>query len=170
MLGVTPPVDIESPMRVINVLVVDDSGICRLMIKRTIDELKIQGTRIHIDEATDGEKSLKMMKTIMNIDDDDPQDSSSEAKKGKSTTANKVTAEAVYDLILMDYQMPNMDGPTAISHIRALGYKGRIVGLTGNVVEVDIEKMRTSGADKVLTKPAKESEFENVFLEIVDWN
>jgi CheY-like chemotaxis protein len=59
----------------------------------------------------------------------------------------------LYDLILMDYQMPIMDGPAAISAIRALGYKGVILGLTGNVLAVDQDVMVRAGAEAVLTKP-----------------
>ena len=58
-----------------------------------------------------------------------------------------------YDVILMDYQMPNMDGPTAISMIRALGYTGVILGLTGNVLAIDQDSMVNAGADGVLIKP-----------------
>ena len=53
----------------------------------------------------------------------------------------------------MDYQMPVMDGPTAISAIRALGYRGVVLGLTGNVLTVDQVAMVKAGADDVLTKP-----------------
>ena len=59
----------------------------------------------------------------------------------------------MYDFILMDYQMPVMDGPAAISAIRGLGYQGVILGLTGNVLIVDQDVMVAAGADGVLTKP-----------------
>jgi len=58
-----------------------------------------------------------------------------------------------YDFILMDYQMPIMDGPAAISAIRALGYEGVILGLTGNVLTEDQDVMVRAGAEAVLTKP-----------------
>ena len=37
-----------------------------------------------------------------------------------------------FDAILMDFIMPNMDGPTATKEIRALGYTAPIFGVTGN--------------------------------------
>ena len=37
-----------------------------------------------------------------------------------------------YDAILMDFMMPNMDGPSATKIIRSMGYTAPILGLTGN--------------------------------------
>ena len=37
-----------------------------------------------------------------------------------------------FDFILMDFGMPNMDGPTATRQLRAMGYTGAIFGVTGN--------------------------------------
>ena len=55
-----------------------------------------------------------------------------------------------YDLILIDYQLQIMDGPSAISDIRNLGYYGgAILGLTDNVLQDDIDHMVTCVADAV---------------------
>jgi signal transduction histidine kinase len=37
-----------------------------------------------------------------------------------------------FDAILMDFMMPNMDGPSATKIIRSMGYTAPILGLTGN--------------------------------------
>jgi signal transduction histidine kinase/DNA-binding response OmpR family regulator len=63
------------------------------------------------------------------------------------------TLTGAYDLVLMDVQMPIMDGVTATELIRASGYCGPIVALTANVMRSDIERYRTSGCDDVLGKP-----------------
>ena len=49
--------------------------------------------------------------------------------------------------------MPNMCGAEATRLIRQLGYKGLIVGVTGNSQQSDIDEFTAAGVDKVMTKP-----------------
>ena len=58
-----------------------------------------------------------------------------------------------FDLVLMDMQMPVMDGQTAVTLLRGTGYRGAIVALTANVMRDDIERYRKLGCDDVLAKP-----------------
>ena len=58
-----------------------------------------------------------------------------------------------FDLVLMDIQMPVMDGVSAVTMLRATGYRGAIVALTANVMRADIERYREIGCDDVLAKP-----------------
>ena len=58
-----------------------------------------------------------------------------------------------YDMVLMDYEMPIMDGPTATKAIRVMDYTGPIIGVTGNVLAADRAKFIASGANEVLHKP-----------------
>ena len=46
-----------------------------------------------------------------------------------------------------------MDGPSATEAIRSLGYRGRILGVTGNAMQHDIDHFLSKGADRVLVKP-----------------
>lgn len=60
-----------------------------------------------------------------------------------------------YDLVLMDVQMPNMNGLEASKTIRKIlsGEKLFIVGLSANVFDEDQKKAIDSGMDDYLTKP-----------------
>ena len=46
-----------------------------------------------------------------------------------------------YDVILMDFVMPVMDGPTATRAIRAMGVTSPIFGLTGNVSLLPLDNL-----------------------------
>jgi len=64
--------------------------------------------------------------------------------------------DGVFDVILMDVQMPEMDGVTATRLIRALGgEKGvvPIIGLTANVLPSQTEIYRSAGMNDVVAKP-----------------
>lgn len=46
-----------------------------------------------------------------------------------------------------------MSGPEATKTLRAHGYKGVILGVTGNALADDIQHFMSCGADMVLSKP-----------------
>ena len=65
-----------------------------------------------------------------------------------------------FDLIIMDFQMPVMDGNTSTQKIRELLYSYGITqpiicGVTGHVEQSYIKRMIKSGMNQVLSKPAK---------------
>ncbi|GLR83076.1 PAS domain S-box protein (plasmid) [Azospirillum oryzae] len=70
--------------------------------------------------------------------------------------AVRLVEEGGFDLVLMDVQMPVMDGVTATRHIRAMpGEAGRlpIVALTGNVMPGHRTEYLAAGMTAYLTKP-----------------
>ncbi|MFN2395019.1 MAG: ATP-binding protein [Bacteroidales bacterium] len=65
-----------------------------------------------------------------------------------------------FDLILMDIQMPVMDGVTATKKLKSrYDDLPPIVGLSANAFEGDKEKYLSLGLDEYLTKPVKKEDF-----------
>eukprot|EP00607_Mallomonas_marina_P007750 CAMPEP_0182417102 /NCGR_PEP_ID=MMETSP1167-20130531/1518_1 /TAXON_ID=2988 /ORGANISM="Mallomonas Sp, Strain CCMP3275" /LENGTH=306 /DNA_ID=CAMNT_0024590409 /DNA_START=303 /DNA_END=1219 /DNA_ORIENTATION=- len=105
------------------ILIVDDAPISRRMLHRIVNR-----SCNFIDEAVDGVDAVNKYKA--SVADGRP-----------------------YTLILMDFQMPNLNGPMATHQIRKMGFIGPIIGVTGNVLPNDIDYFMEKGASKVLLKP-----------------
>lgn len=94
----------DNKIRAFDLLVVDDSRLNRKMLLKC---LKANGHTCW--EAEDGVEAVAAVEKRMRDRLLEP-----------------------FDAILMDFVMPNMDGPEATQKIRALGYKGLVFGVTGN--------------------------------------
>lgn len=65
------------------------------------------------------------------------------------------------DAVLMDFEMPVLDGPGATKKLRELGCQALIIGVTGNVLPADIDHFKSHGANTVLGKPLSLEAFES---------
>ena len=100
-----------------DVLVVDDSALNRKMLVKTL-----RAAGHSCEEAGNGREGVEMVQ--------------------KRSAASKTP----YDVVLMDFVMPVMDGPTATRTLRtAEGYVGPVIGLTGNAMPADINHFMAHG-------------------------
>jgi signal transduction histidine kinase len=77
-------------------------------------------------------------------------------ENGQLAVESALTAldlELGYHVILMDMQMPVLDGYSATAMLRAKGYTGSIVALTANALGDDHGKCLAAGCDDQATKP-----------------
>ncbi|WP_255490040.1 response regulator [Bdellovibrio sp. KM01] len=63
------------------------------------------------------------------------------------------TANHHYDLILMDIQMPGLDGFSTLTELRKHGFQGPVVALTAHAMKEDRDRTLAAGFAEHLTKP-----------------
>lgn len=119
--------------------ILDEGGI---LVGKRIEDLSL----LVVD---DNEINLMLMEDIfemMNVGEVKTIDSGIDA-------VNEIEKNPNYDMIVMDICMPEMDGYEASKKIRQLGYTGRIVALTANVLTTDDTEFKEAMMDDVLLKP-----------------
>ena len=124
VFGRTGSEHIEKPMFKGEVLVCEDNRLNQQVIREHL-------ARVGLD-CVIAENGLEGLKTVME-----------RMQKGHKP----------FDLILMDIQMPVMDGFEATLKINALGLGIPIIALTANVMTTDIEKYRRNGLLDYIGKP-----------------
>jgi CheY-like chemotaxis protein len=118
-----------------HILVVDDCAVNRRLLTRLLTRAGHA-----CDEAQDGQVAVDQVGAAM--------------EKG-----------SLYDTILLDYEMPVMNGPTAAAEMRKVGCDSLIVGVTGNLMRDDIEYFKGMGANEVLPKPFKMKDLNQFWAE-----
>jgi CheY-like chemotaxis protein len=146
-----------------NVLVVDDTPSNRKMLGRI---LKVN--QIKFDEAENGEICLN--KVIASCSSSlsstfppplsasscsvlPPPSSAPSFSSSAAPTSSAAPVSAPFDLILLDYEMPILNGPKTAQKLREMGYNMIIIGVTGNVLPEDRDYFMQHGVDAVLPKP-----------------
>jgi len=127
--------DADFTVPLLRVLVVDDS-----LTNRKLCQRLLQRSGHTTEGASNGEEAVQMVKESLK-------------------TGN------YYDSILLDYEMPVMNGPDACRLIRKMGCSSYIAGVTGNVMSEDVDHFRSCGANWVIPKPFSLKAMEDQWVE-----
>ncbi len=143
-------------------------------IRKILELLKPQPPLLTPFFTPPQQKPLKRMITIMAVDDNEANLKLILAlledyvdKIVLVSNGQKAVEEAndkAFDLILMDIQMPEMDGVTASKQIRATSLNAftPIIAVTAHALEGEREKLLSEGMDDYLTKPIDEQMLEKM--------
>lgn len=90
----------------------------------------------------------------------------SEAENGKEALDCCVN-DNPFDLVVLDMQMPVMDGFEATAALRERGYRGPVLALTANVMADDRRRCLLAGCDDFLGKPVRAKQLLNACVRLM---
>ncbi len=135
-------------------------------VKKELDDIDFKGKRILL--AEDNELNSEIAQTILNevgfLVEVAPDGA-------EAVNMLKNSAPGYYDLILMDIQMPYMNGYEATTTIRNCGVEGYkdipIIAMTANAFEEDKKKALDCGMNEHIAKPVDVEKLISVLREIL---
>jgi CheY-like chemotaxis protein/HPt (histidine-containing phosphotransfer) domain-containing protein len=126
-------IELDSEIKNISVLVVEDMALNQLLIKTLLDDFGFK-----YESASNGKVAIEKLETN------------------------------TYDVILMDLQMPEMNGFEATEYIRnTMNSKIPIIALTADVTTVDFSKCKAFGMDDYISKPVNDKELFSKIVSLV---
>ena len=92
-------------------------------------------------------------------------------RNGEEATAAYRAAGGAFDLVLMDCEMPVMDGITATQRIREIETRANlprtpIVALTAHVLQEQRDRMQKAGMDQFLSKPVRKDAVQKLLSDL----
>lgn len=108
---------------------------------------------VHVLLVEDSIDSARLLSTMMG-----KAGATVEVRGDGLSAVDAVDAQHSPDVILMDLQLPGIDGIEATRRIRAKGCRSRIVALTAAALGADREQARAAGCDGFALKPISRSD------------
>ena len=121
-----------------HILVVDDNDEIRHLVRQILESAGATVTTVS--------RAAKALDEVRQANGDDPP----------------------FDLVLMDMQMPDMDGYDATRRLRELGFERPIVALTAAAMSGDEQRCFEAGCTGYLTKPIEPPTFTSKLAEFID--
>jgi signal transduction histidine kinase/CheY-like chemotaxis protein/HPt (histidine-containing phosphotransfer) domain-containing protein len=114
-----------------------------------VDHPRLQGRVLVVEDVPDVRRVVGRILRTMDLDVETAENGRAACKMAEDSTAEG----RPYDLILMDIQMPSVDGYEATRWLRRHGWRGPIVALTAHAMIGDRERCLEAGCDDYLSKP-----------------
>jgi len=113
-------------------------------IGNALSRFKLTGNILVAEDDFANQKGIKAILAKVGLEADIVEDGVAAVERASSGS---------YDLVLMDMQMPKMNGYDATLALRRTGFTQPIVALTAHAMKGDIEKCLDAGCDAYLSKP-----------------
>jgi CheY-like chemotaxis protein len=114
---------------------------------------KLRGRILAVEDASDIQRLVRLFLTSAGLE----VTLATNGQNAIDTAIQFSEADQPFDVILMDMQMPVLDGYQATELLRASGYSGTIVALTAHALPGERERCLAAGCDDFLVKPIKRS-------------
>jgi PAS domain S-box-containing protein len=123
-------------------------------------DVYLSGRVLLAEDAPDIQRMIRKILQKMHLDVEVAENGWLACEKAMASKVEK----SPFDLILMDIQMPEMDGFEAVRWLRNNAWRGPIVALTAHAMADDKEKCLEAGCDDYVTKPVTPAELRRVLV------
>ncbi len=102
--------------------------------------------------AEDGADNRRLLKTLLESSGAHV-DVAEDGKEAMDSALAALHLGKIYDVVLMDMEMPKLDGFEATARLRTQGYRGPIFALTAHGMATHRDRTRTAGCNAHFVKP-----------------
>ncbi|MEQ8847453.1 chemotaxis protein CheB [Botrimarina sp.] len=113
------------------------------------DPLRLSGTVLAVDDRHE----MRFLVSLLLREAGLSVETANDGQQAVETCLARSEDGAPFDAVLMDMQMPVLDGIAATQQLRADGYEGPIIALTANAMSTDRQRCLDAGCNDVATKP-----------------